>query len=269
MGAQQSDAQQLAVAGRRVGAAERVLRQVQHLLAALRQYRHPDGRLVPQGDQELADLTGLKMRIGGFAGKVLSKLGVVPQQIAGGDIYSALEKGTIDAAEWVGPYDDEKLGFYKVAPYYYYPGYWEGGATMHLFFNSDKWASLPPIYQAIAINAAHHGNTYMQVRYDQVNPGRCATSGQRCPAAAVLGRDPGSVLQGGAGGLCRDCGRQPEFKKICDHMMAFRARNICGGRWPSTASTATRSASAARLDPSVPGGSSSQGRAAPGRSTTR
>jgi TRAP-type mannitol/chloroaromatic compound transport system substrate-binding protein len=67
------------------------------------------------------------MRIGGFAGKVMEKLGVVPQQIAGGDIYPALEKGTIDAAEWVGPYDDEKLGFYKVAPYYYYPGWWEGG----------------------------------------------------------------------------------------------------------------------------------------------
>ena len=78
--------------------------------------------------KSVADLKGLKMRIGGFAGQVLSKLGVVPQQIAGGDIYPALEKGTIDAAEWVGPYDDEKLGFNKVAPFYYYPGWWEGGA---------------------------------------------------------------------------------------------------------------------------------------------
>ena len=73
------------------------------------------------------DLKGLKFRIAGIAGKVLASLGVVPQQIAGGDIYPALEKGTIDAAEWVGPYDDEKLGFYKVAKYYYYPGFWEGG----------------------------------------------------------------------------------------------------------------------------------------------
>ena len=78
----------------------------------------------------VADLQGLKMRIGGFAGKVIEKLGVVPQQIAAGDIYPSLEKGTIDAAEWVGPYDDEKLGFYKVAPYYYYPGWWEGGPTL-------------------------------------------------------------------------------------------------------------------------------------------
>ena len=60
------------------------------------------------------DFKGLKMRIGGWAGKTLGKLGVVAQQIAGGDIYPALEKGTIDAAEWVGPYDDEKLGFYKI-----------------------------------------------------------------------------------------------------------------------------------------------------------
>ena len=73
------------------------------------------------------------MRIGGFAGQVMAKLGVVPQQIAGGDIYPALEKGTIDAAEWVGPYDDQKLGFNKVAPYYYYPGWWEGAAALSLY----------------------------------------------------------------------------------------------------------------------------------------
>ena len=79
----------------------------------------------------VADLSGLKFRIGGIAGQVLQKVGVVPQQLAGGDIYPALEKGTIDAAEWVGPYDDEKLGFQKVAKYYYYPGFWEGGPTVH------------------------------------------------------------------------------------------------------------------------------------------
>ena len=83
------------------------------------------------------------MRIGGIAGSVLSKLGVVPQQIGGGDIYPALEKGTIDGAEWVGPYDDEKLGFAKVAPYYYYPGFWEGGPTVHAFVNLEKWNALP------------------------------------------------------------------------------------------------------------------------------
>ena len=77
------------------------------------------------------DLQALKFRIGGFAGTVLAKLGVVAQQIAGGDVYPALEKGTIDGAEWVGPCDDEKLGFQKIAPYYYYPGWWEGQGTIH------------------------------------------------------------------------------------------------------------------------------------------
>jgi TRAP-type mannitol/chloroaromatic compound transport system substrate-binding protein len=95
------------------------------------------------------DLKGLKMRIGGFPGRVLQKLGAVPQQIAAGDIYPALEKGTIDAAEWVGPYDDEKLGFYKVAPHYYYPGWWEGGSMLFAFVNLDKWNALPRNYQAI------------------------------------------------------------------------------------------------------------------------
>ena len=102
----------------------------------------------------VADLNGLKFRIGGFAGAVLQKLGVVPQQIAGGDIYPALEKGTIDAAEWVGPYDDEKLGFNKVAPVYHYPGWWEGGAMLHFGFGVEKFNALPKNYKAILTAAA-------------------------------------------------------------------------------------------------------------------
>ena len=99
----------------------------------------------------------------------MAKLGVVPQQLAGGDIYPALEKGTIDAAEWVGPYDDEKLGFAKVAKYYYYPGFWEGGPTVHAFTNLDKWNSLPKNYQAILTNATANANTWMAARYDMAN----------------------------------------------------------------------------------------------------
>src|SRR5437762_747356 len=116
------------------------------------------------------DLKGLKFRIGGFAGRVLQKLGVVPQQIAGGDIYPALEKGTIDAAEWVGPYDDEKLGFYKVVKFYYYPGWWEGGTTLHLLINLAKWNELPKAYQALVAAAAGYANVEMQARYDARNP---------------------------------------------------------------------------------------------------
>jgi TRAP-type mannitol/chloroaromatic compound transport system substrate-binding protein len=117
------------------------------------------------------DLKGLKMRIGGWAGKTLEKLGVVAQQIAGGDIYPALEKGTIDAAEWVGPYDDEKLGFYKIAPYYYYPGWWEGGTANHFMINVDKWNALPKNYQAIVTSAAGFCNVEQTGRYDARNPG--------------------------------------------------------------------------------------------------
>ena len=116
------------------------------------------------------DLKGVKMRIGGFPGKVLQKLGAVPQQIAGGDIYPALEKGTIDAAEWVGPYDDEKLGFYKVAPHYYYPGWWEGGSMLFSFINLDKWNALPKPYQAVLEQAATYANNWCLAKYDQANP---------------------------------------------------------------------------------------------------
>ena len=121
--------------------------------------------------KEPGDLNGLKMRIGGFAGQVLTKLGLVPQQLGAPDIYPALEKGTIDAAEWVGPYDDQKLGFNKVAKYYYYPGWWEGGPALHNFVNIDKWNSLPPAYKSIIKTASSLANETMQARYDALNPG--------------------------------------------------------------------------------------------------
>ncbi|WP_374487824.1 TRAP transporter substrate-binding protein [Zoogloea sp.] len=116
------------------------------------------------------DLKGLKFRVGGLAGQVLAKLGVVPQQIPAGDIYPSLEKGTIDAAEWVGPYDDLKLGFARVAKYYYYPGWWEGGPMLSIYINQKQWASLPPEYQAILEDAilAAHGD--MQAKYDAKSP---------------------------------------------------------------------------------------------------
>src|SRR6516162_1957382 len=116
------------------------------------------------------DLNGLKFRIGGWAGKTLAKLGTVPQQIAGGDIYLALEKGTIDAAEWVGPYDDEKLGFFKIAKYYYYPAWWEGSANAHTLVNLEKWNTLPKPYQAALLAAARDAGYWMTSKYDAANP---------------------------------------------------------------------------------------------------
>jgi TRAP-type mannitol/chloroaromatic compound transport system substrate-binding protein len=118
----------------------------------------------------LADIKGLKMRIGGFAGKILERMGGVPQNIPGGEIYQSLEKGTIDAAEWVGPYDDLKLGFNKVAPFYYYPGWWEGGPQLDFFINQKAYDALSPENKAIVENAAAHAHTVMQARYDARNP---------------------------------------------------------------------------------------------------
>src|SRR5512135_2974796 len=120
--------------------------------------------------KSVADLKGLKMRIGGTGGLVLQALGAVPQQIPGGDIYPALEKGTIDAAEWVGPYDDERLGFNKVAKYYYYPGFWEGGPMIMALINEKKWEELPKSYRAALTAACGEVNTWMPAKYDAQNP---------------------------------------------------------------------------------------------------
>jgi TRAP-type mannitol/chloroaromatic compound transport system substrate-binding protein len=115
------------------------------------------------------DLQGLKMRIPGLGGQVMTKLGVTVQAIAGGEIFQALQTGAVDAAEWVGPYDDEKLGFNKVAQYYYYPGWWEPGPTLEVEVNLNKWGELPKEYQEIVKTAAFEANTTMLARYDAKN----------------------------------------------------------------------------------------------------
>ena len=115
------------------------------------------------------DLKGLKFRIGGLGGQVLARLGVEPQQMAPGDVLAALERGTIDAAEFVGPYDDEKLGFYRFAKHYYCPGWWEGGAMLHLVINLEKWQALPKSYQAVLTQAGEAANNWMLARYDADN----------------------------------------------------------------------------------------------------
>jgi TRAP-type mannitol/chloroaromatic compound transport system substrate-binding protein len=172
----------------------------------------------------VADLQGLKMRIGGIAGQVLAKLGAVPQQIAGGDIYPALEKGTIDGAEWVGPYDDEKLGFNKVAPFYYYPGWWEGGPAIHTFIGLDKWNALPKSYQAALTAACHQANTIMQAKYDVVNvPALKRLVG----AGAQLRPFPPDVmeacLKASTELYAEIAGKNPDFKKAIDAMTAYRS----------------------------------------------
>jgi TRAP-type mannitol/chloroaromatic compound transport system substrate-binding protein len=171
----------------------------------------------------VADLQGVKMRIGGFAGQVLQKLGVVPQQIAGGDIYPSLEKGTIDAAEWVGPYDDQKLGFNKVAPFYYYPGWWEGGAALHNMINADAWAKLPKAYQSIVQSASALANIDMAAKYDARNP---AALKQLVAAGTQLRPFPQEVLEACLKAskevYAETAAKNPDFKKVHDSMMPFR-----------------------------------------------
>jgi TRAP-type mannitol/chloroaromatic compound transport system substrate-binding protein len=117
------------------------------------------------------DLEGLKMRIPGLGGKVMEKLGVLVQVLPGGEIFQALQTGSIDATEWVGPYDDTKLGFQDVAKFYYYPGWWEPGPSLEVQFGLDEWNNLPEEYQAIIEAAAFMANSQMMARYDVRNPG--------------------------------------------------------------------------------------------------
>ena len=174
-----------------------------------------------------ADFKGLKFRIGGFAGKVMEKLGAVPQLIPGGDIYPALEKGTIDAAEWVGPYDDEKLGFNKIAKYYYYPGFWEGGPQLVTYFNSAEWAKLPKEYQSIAEAACAEANTYMLAKYDAQNPAalkRLVAGGTQLRpfSKEILTAAYKASLE-----VYKEAGeKSPAFKKIYDNMVKFREEQL-------------------------------------------
>jgi TRAP-type mannitol/chloroaromatic compound transport system substrate-binding protein len=121
--------------------------------------------------KSVADFKGMKMRLGGgLIGDVMTKLGAVPQSLPGGEIYQALEKGTIDAAEWVGPYDDQKLGFNKVAPFYYYPGWWEGGPEVDFFINQKAMDGLSAENKAIVEAAAAVASSDMLAKYDALNP---------------------------------------------------------------------------------------------------
>jgi TRAP-type mannitol/chloroaromatic compound transport system substrate-binding protein len=183
----------------------------------------------------IEDLKGLKFRIGGLAGSILAKLGVVPQQIAGGDVYASLEKGTIDAAEWVGPYDDEKLGFVKVAKYYYYPGWWEVGPTVGVYVNLEKWASLPAPYQSMLQAASAEANQWMSAKYDAVNPPALK---RLVAAGAQLKAFPPEVMDAcwkATNEVLDDvASKNAAFKKLYEHFTAFRNDQYLYTRWTAT-----------------------------------
>ena len=172
----------------------------------------------------IADFKGLKMRLGGgLIGDVMTKLGAVPQSIPGGEIYQALEKGTIDAAEWVGPYDDQKLGFNKVAPYYYYPGWWEGGPEVDFFVNQKALAALSPENRAIVEAAASHAHTDMLAKYDARNPG--ALKHLVAAKTKVLPFSQGILdasFKASMEVFAANDAKSPEWKKIYADMRSFQ-----------------------------------------------
>lgn len=172
--------------------------------------------------KSVADLRGLKMRIAGIGGTIMARLGVVPQQIGGGDIYSALERGTIDAAEFSGPHDDEKLGFQKVAKYYYYPGWWEGCANVSFFVNMEKWNGLPAHYRAVLEAACAETLTLSVAKYDNQNPDALY---RLVAAGAELKGFPQDVMQAAFKEAMALYGElaasNPNFKKFYDSWLPY------------------------------------------------
>ena len=170
-----------------------------------------------------ADLRGVRIRAGGFAGRVLERMGMVPLSVPAGEIYQALERGTVDAAEFVGPSDDEKLGLHRVAPFYYYPGFFEAGTQLDLLVNKTAYNALSPKYKAIVNQAATLAHTTVVARYDALNPAalkRLVAGGTR------LMPFPRSVMDAAfraAHELYEELNAtNPRWKKLYDHQIAFR-----------------------------------------------
>ena len=172
------------------------------------------------------DLRGLKFRVAGLAGAVMARTGVVPQQIPPGDIYAALERGTIDAVEYVGPYDDLKLGFQRVARYYYHPGWGEGGAILHAFVNQDRWNALPHAYRAALETAAMATNAWMTSRYDFAN---VEALYRLVAEGAQLRAFPNEVLdalhRAAQEVFAEQSAANPRFRALLDSQTAFRDRH--------------------------------------------
>jgi TRAP-type mannitol/chloroaromatic compound transport system substrate-binding protein len=181
----------------------------------------------------VADLKGLKMRLGGgLFGEAMQKLGVVAQNMPAGEVYQALEKGTLDAVEFVGPYDDEKLGFNKVAPFYYYRGWWEGGAELEFFINTKAYAALTPEFKAIVDAATAVAARDMTAKYDAVNP----ISLKRLVAAKTqLKPFPRDIMDAGFKAsmevFAEHEAKSAEFKKIHQDMRAFQRDQLLWARF--------------------------------------
>ncbi|MCB1751071.1 MAG: TRAP transporter substrate-binding protein [Gammaproteobacteria bacterium] len=179
------------------------------------------------------DLKGLKMRIPGLGGKVMSRLGVTVQVLAGGDIFPALERGVIDATEWVGPYDDEKAGFYKVAKYYYYPGWWEPAPSLSIYVNKAAWDGLPRAYQEMLITASAQTNQQMVADFDAKNPAALRSLLEKGVQLRRYSDEIMQVARKEAFALYDElAAADPVYKKIYQDWSKFKAES---DKWFSTA----------------------------------
>ncbi len=181
----------------------------------------------------LDDIKGLKMRISAFAGRVLQPLGLVPQQLAGADIYPALEKGTLDAVEWTTPYDDEKLGFQKVAPYYYAPGWWEAGAQLSFYIGIKEWEKLPKEYQAALEAASFEAHVSMQAEYDAKNPAALARLIKNGAKLRFFSKEiMAACYKAAMATMEEEAAKNAKFKKIHDPWKRFQKEQ---NQWLSVA----------------------------------
>ncbi len=181
----------------------------------------------------VADINGLKMRIPGLGGEVMSRMGATVQVLAGGDIFPALERGAIDATEWVGPYDDEKLGFYKVAKYYYYPGWWEPGPSLSFMVNQNALAKLPAHYRAVLEVAMAEANHEMLINYDAKNPPALRRLLEAGAELRPFAEDIMNLARKTSVDLMEElAGKDAVYRKVYDQWSAFRNDSY---RWFNTA----------------------------------
>ncbi|WP_431272050.1 TRAP transporter substrate-binding protein [Dankookia sp. P2] len=172
-------------------------------------------------------MKGLKSRIAGLGGSVMQKLGVVPQQIAPSDIYPALERGVIDGAEYIGPYDDEKLGFGRVAKFYYYPGFQEAGPNTDFMVNLKAWEALPKAYQGMLETACAEAYHATAAKYDVANPPALRRLVAQGTQLRPYPREIMQALYKASQELYAEIGAQnARFKKIHEHWDRFRVEQV-------------------------------------------
>jgi TRAP-type mannitol/chloroaromatic compound transport system substrate-binding protein len=176
---------------------------------------------------DLAKLRGLKFRIPGLAGQLFARLGATPQNIAPGDIYSALERGVLDAVEFVGPHDDERANYVRVARYYYAPGFWEPSARLHFMSNTRIYEALPDAYKHALAVACAEADAEMVARYDSANPPALR---RLIAAGAQLRFWPRPVLEAAWKAneeqIAEISGQNPRFKKMMESYLRFRTEQF-------------------------------------------